>query len=228
MIDLKEEIKSRGLTQDQFAQKAGVNRSTVQKAIYGYYVKPETAQKFCDALCIPYDPEDWCLRQRKPTEKPISRNITDKTIEHFKNGLKVGQNVKVPYNAQSTDSRNNKILKARLGCAIIESNNGGRGFARNVERIMKDDGNFHTTVKWFHQSQNKRSRILSNSASVMNNVLFPVNWMDKWPDFSTDILRYQKEGKNLHDDAPDCLTGVYENPKPKGQTKLNRGISGGI
>lgn len=114
MIDLKEEIKSRGLTQDQFAQKAGVNRSTVQKAMYGYYVKPETAQKFCDALCIPYDPEDWCLRQRKPTEKPISRNITDKTIEHFKNGLKVGQNIKVPYNAQSTDSRKNKILKARL------------------------------------------------------------------------------------------------------------------
>ena len=120
------------------------------------------------------------------------------------------------------------FAKHKVGCAIIESNNGGRGFARNVERIMKDDGNFHTTVKWFHQSQNKRSRILSNSASVMNNVLFPVNWMDKWPDFSTDILRYQKEGKNLHDDAPDCLTGVYENPKPKGQTKLNRGISGGI
>ena len=120
------------------------------------------------------------------------------------------------------------FTKHKVGCAIIESNNGGRGFARNVERIMKDDGNFHTTVKWFHQSQNKRSRILSNSASVMNNVLFPVNWMDKWPDFSTDILRYQKEGKNLHDDAPDCLTGVYENPKPKGQTKLNRGISGGI
>ena len=24
-------------------------------------------------------------------------------------------------------------------------------------------------------------------------------------------MRYQREGKNLHDDAPDCITGVYEN-----------------
>lgn len=30
------------------------------------------------------------------------------------------------------------------------------------------------------------------------------------------IMRYQREGKNLHDDAPDCITGVYENPKPLG------------
>ena len=29
-------------------------------------------------------------------------------------------------------------------------------------------------------------------------------------------MRYQREGKNLHDDAPDAITGVYENPKPLG------------
>ena len=26
---------------------------------------------------------------------------------------------------------------------------------------------------------------------------------------------YVRTGKNEHDDAEDCLTGVYENPKPK-------------
>jgi predicted phage terminase large subunit-like protein len=83
-------------------------------------------------------------------------------------------------------------------------------------------------VKWFHQSENKHARILSNSTSVMNNVYFPVNWQDRFPDFAMDILKYQKEGKNLHDDAPDALTGVYENPKPKGQVKLNTNIKGGI
>ena len=101
-----------------------------------------------------------------------------------------------------------------IGCAIIESNNGGRGFARNVERECKALGNRHTNIKWFHQSKNKVARILSNSTSVMNNLYFPVNWMDKWPDFARDIMKYQKEGKNAHDDAPDALTGVYENPKP--------------
>lgn len=120
------------------------------------------------------------------------------------------------------------LTRNHVGCAIIESNNGGRGFARNVERECRDRKNFHTVIKWFHQSQNKVARILSNSTSVMNNVLFPVNWKDLWPDFAEDIMKYQKEGKNAHDDAADALTGVYENPKPKGINKLNRGLKGGI
>ena len=103
-----------------------------------------------------------------------------------------------------------------VGCAIIESNNGGRGFARNVERECKELGNRHTNIKWFHQSKNKEARILSNSTSVMNNLYFPVNWEDRWPDFARAIKKYQREGKNEHDDAPDALTGVYENPKPYG------------
>lgn len=109
------------------------------------------------------------------------------------------------------------LTKHNVGCAIIESNNGGRGFARNVERECKALGNKHTNIKWFHQSKNKIARILSNSTSVMNNVYFPVNWQDRFPDFAKAISKYQREGKNAHDDAPDALTGVYENPKPLGQ-----------
>lgn len=109
------------------------------------------------------------------------------------------------------------LTRNNVGCAIIESNNGGRGFARNVERECRELGNRHTNIKWFHQSKNKVARILSNSTSVMNNVYFPVNWEDRWPEFARDIKKYQKEGKNAHDDGPDSLTGVYENPKPLGQ-----------
>lgn len=109
------------------------------------------------------------------------------------------------------------LTENHVGCAIIESNNGGRGFARNVERECKDLGNRHTIIKWFHQSKNKVARILSNSTSVMNNLYFPVNWEDRWPDFAKAIKKYQREGKNEHDDAPDALTGVYENPKPLGK-----------
>ena len=117
-----------------------------------------------------------------------------------------------------TEPATARMLHANnIGCAIIESNNGGRGFARNVERLCKEQGNRHTNIKWFHQSKNKVARILSNSTSVMNNLYFPVNWEDRWPDFARDIKKYQREGKNAHDDAPDALTGVYENPKPLGQ-----------
>ena len=118
---------------------------------------------------------------------------------------------------ETTEPATARMLTANnVGCAIIESNNGGRGFARNVERECKELGNRHTNIKWFHQSKNKEARILSNSTSVMNNLYFPVNWEDRWPDFARAIKKYQREGKNEHDDAPDALTGVYENPKPYG------------
>lgn len=109
------------------------------------------------------------------------------------------------------------LTRNNVGYALIESNNGGKGFARNVKRECKERNNTHTTIKWFHQSENKIARILSNSTGVMNNVYFPVNWQDRFPEFAKDLLKYQKEGKNAHDDAPDCLTGVYENSKPKGE-----------
>ena len=109
------------------------------------------------------------------------------------------------------------LTRNNVGCAIIESNNGGRGFARNVEKECRSLGNNHTNIKWFFQSKNKTARILSNSTSVMNNIYFPVNWEDRFPDFALAIRTYQKEGKNEHDDAPDTLTGVYENNKPLGQ-----------
>ena len=39
----------------------------------------------------------------------------------------------------------------------IESNGGGRGFARNVERICREMGNYNTSFEWYHQKDNKRS-----------------------------------------------------------------------
>lgn len=107
------------------------------------------------------------------------------------------------------------MTKDNVGYAKIESNNGGRGYARNVERELKALGNRHTKVDWFHQSENKIARILSNSTGVMNNVFFPENWATRFPEYYRDMNKYQREGKNEHDDAPDCTTGVYENKIPR-------------
>lgn len=106
------------------------------------------------------------------------------------------------------------MTKDHVGHANIESNNGGRGFARNVQRELKQLYNTHTKIHWFHQSENKQARILSNSTAVMNNIYFPINWEDRFPEFARHIKHYIRDGKNEHDDAEDCLTGVYENPKP--------------
>lgn len=106
------------------------------------------------------------------------------------------------------------MTKDHVGYANIESNNGGRGFARNVERELKELKNIHTKINWFHQSENKQARILSNSTAVMNNIYFPIDWENKWPEFAKHLKHYVRDGKNEHDDAEDTLTGVYEHPKP--------------
>lgn len=94
--------------------------------------------------------------------------------------------------------------------AVIESNNGGRGFARAVESQCRIMGNNKTKFKWFHQGENKNVRIFSNSAAVQNITYFPRGWERMWPEFYNAITSYMKTGKNDHDDAPDTLTGTVE------------------
>lgn len=102
------------------------------------------------------------------------------------------------------------LLKYKVNYAYIESNNGGRGFARNVSKLTKELGNRNTIVKPFTQTKNKVARILTGATGVMNSVHFPVGWGNKFEDFYKDITTFQRAGKNLHDDSADCLTGVYE------------------
>lgn len=98
-----------------------------------------------------------------------------------------------------------------VNIADIESNNGGRSYSRNVERIMKEKYKTNKTVfRPFHQSKNKASRILSNSTWVMEHVYFPHNWKSRFPEYYEAMVKYQKEGKNKHDDAPDATTGIAE------------------
>lgn len=96
-----------------------------------------------------------------------------------------------------------------VNLANVESNNGGRGFARNVERIARDQRTM-TVIKWFHQSQNKDARIFSNSANIEHYVRYPSDWAARFPEFYKAITRYMAKGKNKHDDAPDALTGCFE------------------
>lgn len=103
------------------------------------------------------------------------------------------------------------LFEDEVNVADIESNNGGRGFARNVEAILRNVHHSNKTIiNPFFQTKNKQSRILSNSSWVMNHIYFPVNWADRFPEYYKAMSRYQKEGKNAHDDAPDATTGIAE------------------
>lgn len=110
-----------------------------------------------------------------------------------------------------TEPQTAKLLKGdNVGVADVESNNGGRGFARSVERHLKEMGTNRTRVVPFTQSKNKQARILSNATWVMDHIYFPVNWKDRWPEYYDAMIKYQREGKNAHDDAQDATTGIAE------------------
>jgi len=102
-----------------------------------------------------------------------------------------------------------KLYENEVNLAHIESNNGGRGYARSVERILKEKYKSNKTkISWFHQSKNKQARIISNATWVMDHVYFPKGWRNKWPELYKALTTYQKEGKNANDDAPDAITGI--------------------
>ena len=102
--------------------------------------------------------------------------------------------------------------------AKIESNNGGRGFARTVERLLWDNHQDRSVaVEWFHQGENKQARILSGSSYVMRNLFYPEDWDRRWPEYYRDMNTYQRNGKNAHDDAPDATTGLAEMLQGDGQ-----------
>lgn len=91
------------------------------------------------------------------------------------------------------------LTKDNVNYAVIESNNGGKGFARNVERICRENNNRHTMFKRFTQTKNKVSRILTGSTGVMQNIVFPQEWKSMYPKFYKDVTQFQRLGKNKHD-----------------------------
>ena len=91
----------------------------------------------------------------------------------------------------------------------IESNNGGRGFARNVSAGLVRDG-YACNVQWFHQGENKKARILTNAPVAKAHIFFPADWSKRWPEFYLSLITYQRVGKNKHDDSVDVVAGICE------------------
>ena len=102
------------------------------------------------------------------------------------------------------------LAKNKTKCCVIESNNGGRSFSRNVERLVRLYGEYGTWFHTFTQTKNKAVRIFTKSNEVNNMIIFPSDWERRWPEFARDVKSYRKEGRNAHDDCVDCLTGLWE------------------
>lgn len=103
-----------------------------------------------------------------------------------------------------------RLLKYNPYVFRAESNNGGRGWSRAVERKYKELGGTRTIFKPYTQTLNKEARILSEATYVMDNIYFPIGWKQKYKDAYNSINEYQRQGKNEHDDFEDNITSIAE------------------
>jgi predicted phage terminase large subunit-like protein len=99
-----------------------------------------------------------------------------------------------------------KFDRWNVRVAFTESNNGGRLFARNVRRLMKNKSCVFIDKM---STSNKEARILQSSGWVQNYVWFPEGWKSMWSDLHNQIMEYNAKGDNAHDDAVDMLCFIY-------------------
>lgn len=97
----------------------------------------------------------------------------------------------------------NLINKWRVNEADIESNNGGRGFSRSIEKYVC------AVVNQRYETGNKESRIFSNRAKVNRDIVFPIGWEYKFDKFHSHITKFKKFYKaNKTDDGADVLSNM--------------------
>lgn len=165
------------------------------------------------------------LRKRNTTDVADQGNDNICSINWELEITDEGMNVYVtdiyysPEKAEITEPCVAKMINAGdVDESEFESNNGGKGYARNIERELHKLGNYKTVVTWVAQTSNKEARILASSAWVAKNIFMPPNWMSKHPEFASEVLGYVAGGKNTHDDGVDVLATIYERcTKPKVQ-----------
>ena len=85
----------------------------------------------------------------------------------------------------------------------VESNSMGAMFSRHLQKLAKG-----TKVLQVHNTTNKETRILMQSAWLQNFVKYVKRDDRDAQLFIQGVLSYSKDGKNKNDDAPDCMAGL--------------------
>lgn len=89
--------------------------------------------------------------------------------------------------------------------AWIEANNGGAQFEKVIKKKIR------ALTCPFHQGGNKESRIITCSAMVNQQIIFPFDWETRFPKAYEHINSFLRNfDANAHDDAEDGITGIYE------------------
>lgn len=95
-----------------------------------------------------------------------------------------------------------KLNKWNVSYCRVESNSMGAMFSRNLQHLVK------TQILQVHNTANKITRIIMQSATISNSFLFINNNTFEFKQFIENLKNFSKDGKNKNDDAPDCLAGL--------------------
>jgi len=95
------------------------------------------------------------------------------------------------------------LNKWKVNYCRVESNSMGAMFSRSIQKLTTS-----TKILQVHNTQNKITRIIMQSAFIMNNMLFVDNAEPNYSLFMENVTGFSKEGKNKNDDAPDTLAGL--------------------
>ena len=104
------------------------------------------------------------------------------------------------------------LIRNKVSLCRIESNSGGRSFARNVENILRQQGN-KTTIEAKPTTQNKQTRMMMRSGIVREYVHFRDDdgISSHYKQFMQQLCSTFKDvAKNKHDDAADSVTMLAE------------------
>mgnify|MGYP003636598270 FL=1 len=85
----------------------------------------------------------------------------------------------------------------------VESNSMGAMFSRDLQRQVTK-----TKILQVHNTTNKMTRILMQSAFILQKMTFVLYRNSSCRTFLENTYTFSKEGKNKNDDAPDCLAGL--------------------
>lgn len=123
-----------------------------------------------------------------------------------------------------------QIIDTKTDIMLIESNNGGGSFARNVQKIVKAEPEGHyCSIVSEAATTNKETRILMAAGYIKEHFYFRDDYPagSDYDRFMRQMTGYVKMGKNKHDDSVDACTGlanfvkVKKYHKPLPQQKFN-------
>ena len=108
----------------------------------------------------------------------------------------------------------NQINLQGVQKAWVESNNGGQQFGKTIAKKVK------ANVELFYSGANKETRIITNASAVMQSIIMPMGWENRYEKAYTHLQHFLRTFKaNAHDDIEDTLTGIVEKEVLSGNIK---------